>query len=120
MIWDPEKNLFRSLDPGFKKAPDFGSWIRIHNTLSCMIIARLNLPLLQQFVKNIKLFLFTCREDEKRQYQVVQVGEDLANPGSSLHFQSSHFNNQVRVPGGAGGGGPCQPRLKPILSVQSL
>jgi hypothetical protein len=50
----------------------------------------------------MKIFLFTCREEEKRQYQVVQVGEDLANPGSSLHFQSSHFNNQVRVPGGAG------------------
>jgi hypothetical protein len=39
------------------------------------------------------------------------VGEDLANPGSSLHFQSSHFSNQVRVPGGAGGwgGGGMQP-----------
>ncbi len=48
------------------------------------------------------------------------MGEDLANPGSSLHFQSSHFNNQVRVPGGAGGGGPGQPRLQPTLSVQSL
>jgi hypothetical protein len=48
------------------------------------------------------------------------VGEDLANPGSSLHFQSSHFNNQVRVPGGAGGGGPGQPGLQPTLPVQSL
>ncbi len=37
------------------------------------------------------------------------MGEDLANPGSSLHFQSSHFNNQVRVPGGAGGGGGAIP-----------
>ncbi len=47
-------------------------------------------------------------------------GGGPASPGSSLHFQSSHFNNQVRVPGGAGGGGPSQPRLQPTLPVQSL
>ncbi len=53
---------------------------------------------------------------------MVQVEEDLANPGSSLYFQSSHFNNQVRVPGvaGAGRGGPGKPGLQPTLSVQSL
>jgi hypothetical protein len=35
-VWDPGsgKNLFRIPDPWVKKAPDPGSWIRIHNTES--------------------------------------------------------------------------------------
>jgi hypothetical protein len=35
-VWDPGsgKNLFRIPDPGDKKAPDPGSQIRIHNTVS--------------------------------------------------------------------------------------
>ncbi len=185
MIWDPDKNLVRILDPGYRG--QIGTRFRIldldpqplflHDYCNMYVLFR-NPPLLQEFVKNIKIFYSHAgrrRRDSTRwcrwgrtwptqapaytfspvtliirwEYQVVQVGEHLtspgsslhfqsshfnnqvrlpggagggglANPGYSLHFQSSHFNNQVRVPGGAGGGGPGQPRLQPTLSVQSL
>jgi hypothetical protein len=44
------KNLFRILDPGVKKAPDPGSWIRIRNTVQ---VYKLHLNLKDFFILSL-------------------------------------------------------------------